>query len=139
MIVNRLKDILKANINSQWERLSEQEFLDDWKRYFEEEDNPNAYKEEDFRSDQEEWDRYQRQKRQEARQNSTQAKERAYYADLELEPGAGFPEIKKAYRRMVKMYHPDLFQHDPQKQEIAKEVTWKINEAYNYFEKKFGK
>ena len=136
MIVNRLKDILKANINAQWEKISDQEFLDDWKKYFDE-DSSSTYSEDNFKSDEEEWERYQQQKN--SQQNSEREKENAYYADLELQPGADFPTLKKAYRRMVKLYHPDLFQHDSKKQEIAKEVTRKINEAYNYFEKKFGK
>jgi len=68
---------------------------------------------------------------------TTAHKEAEYYSDLELKPGATFKEIKSSYRRLVKMYHPDLFQNDPKKKEIADEVTRKINEAYNYFEKKF--
>lgn len=140
MIVDRLKNILKANVSSQWEKLSEKDFMDDWKHYFDKEEDHSSFKDEDFHSDSEEWDRYQQQKRQEsAYQNNEQIKEKGYYADLELQPGADFPAIKKAYRRMVKLYHPDLFQHDSDKQKIAKEVTLKINEAYDYFEKKHGK
>ena len=37
MIVNRLKNILKANINEQWEKLSDNEF-DVWKTYFDEDE-----------------------------------------------------------------------------------------------------
>ena len=139
MIVNRLKNILKANINEQWEKLSDNEF-DIWKTYFDEDEKDQSeYRSENFQED-EEWERYQQQQRYEQQQkNAANQKEQEYYADLELKPGADFPEIKKAYRRMVKLYHPDLFQHDSQKQNIAKEVTRKINEAYNYFEKKHGK
>ena len=79
------------------------------------------------------------QKRQAAGRSTQASKEAAYYADLELPVGADFATIKKSYRKMVKLYHPDLFQHDSQKQEVAKEVTRKINEAYDYFEKKYGK
>ena len=139
MIVNRLKDILKANINAQWEKLSEQEFLDDWKKYFESDEDSSTYKESDFKSHEEEWREYQQQKRQAAGRSTQASKEAAYYADLELPVGADFATIKKSYRKMVKLYHPDLFQHDSQKQEVAKEVTRKINEAYDYFEKKYGK
>lgn len=63
--------------------------------------------------------------------------ERAYYRILELEYGAGFDKIKKAYRKLLKKYHPDLFQRKPEKLEAAQEVTRRINEAYTYFERKF--
>jgi DnaJ-domain-containing protein 1 len=64
-------------------------------------------------------------------------KEAEYYANLELEYGVGFDEIKKAYRRLLKKYHPDLFQNNPEKLEAARQVTKRINEAYNYFERKY--
>lgn len=140
MIVDRLKNILKANINEQWEKLSDNEF-DVWKTYFDEDEKDQSeYRESNFKNDEEEWNQYSQQKKYEQQQNnSAKQKENEYYADLELKPGVDFPEIKKGYRRMVKLYHPDLFQHDSKKQEIAKEVTRKINEAYDYFEKKHGK
>ena len=67
----------------------------------------------------------------------TNVKEEEYYKILELENGAGFDEIKKSYRRLLKKYHPDLFQNDSKKLEIAKKVTTQINEAYTYFERKY--
>ena len=63
-------------------------------------------------------------------------KEDEYYKILELEYGASFNQIKSAYRRLLKKYHPDLYQNDLKKLELAKEVTKKINEAYTYFERK---
>jgi hypothetical protein len=36
-----------------------------------------------------------------------------HYAILELEPSATQPEIKQAYRRLAKQFHPDLHPGDP--------------------------
>jgi uncharacterized protein with LGFP repeats len=142
MIVDRLKNILKANINAQWEKLDGNDF-NIWKTYFEENEAP-AGQPEDARKAEEEWEQYRQQQQHRQEQQHTAANQQArqeaqYYADLELPVGAPFADVKKAYRRMVKLYHPDLFQHDAKKQDIAKEVTRKINEAYEYFEKKYGK
>ena len=63
--------------------------------------------------------------------------EKKYYQILELEYGADFQEIKKAYKRLLKKYHPDLFINNQTKQQTALKLTKKINEAYTYFERKF--
>ena len=63
--------------------------------------------------------------------------EQKYYNVLELPYGSGFVEIKRAYKKLLKKYHPDFYQDNPKKQQIAKEVTKKINEAYNFFENKY--
>lgn len=48
-----------------------------------------------------------------------------YLEILQLQPGATKQEIKKAYRRLSKIYHPDI-----SKDEFAKEKFIEINEAY---------
>ena len=63
--------------------------------------------------------------------------ERKYYKALEVEYGSDFTTIKKAYKKLLKKYHPDLFQNKPEKLKSAQEVTRQINEAYTYFEKRF--
>lgn len=63
--------------------------------------------------------------------------EKKYYKILELEYGADFNEIKKSYKKLLKKYHPDLFQNKPDKLKSAQEVTRQINEAYTYFERKY--
>lgn len=67
------------------------------------------------------------------------AEELSHYQALEVQPGADFEQIKAAYKTMIKKYHPDRFAKQPDKQKIAMEITRRINIAYSYFEKKFGK
>ena len=52
------------------------------------------------------------------------------YEVLGIKPGASQDEIKSAYRRLVKQYHPDQFRDNPL-QELAQEKLAQINEAYN--------
>ena len=50
-----------------------------------------------------------------------------YYAVLGLKPGASESEIKTAYRRLARKYHPDVSK-EPDSEEVFIEVT----EAYQY-------
>jgi tetratricopeptide (TPR) repeat protein len=51
------------------------------------------------------------------------------YEILGLKPGVSLDEIRKAYRGLVKKWHPDCFTDETQKKE-AEEITKKINTAY---------
>lgn len=51
------------------------------------------------------------------------AEKRDYYEVLGISKGASDDEIKKAYRKMAKKYHPDLNPDDPQAAEKFKEVN----------------
>ena len=53
-------------------------------------------------------------------------KNKDYYKILEVEKDASEEEIKLAYRRLAKKYHPDLNKTDPK----AKEKFIKLHEAY---------
>ncbi|MGL5415160.1 MAG: J domain-containing protein [Clostridium sp.] len=52
------------------------------------------------------------------------------YEILGVKEGASQEEIKKAYRALVKKYHPDQFKDTPLK-ELANEKLREINEAYD--------
>jgi tetratricopeptide (TPR) repeat protein len=51
------------------------------------------------------------------------------YEILGLKPGVSLGEIRKAYRGLVKKWHPDCFTDEVEKQ-AAEEITKKINTAY---------
>ncbi|MFN3405327.1 MAG: J domain-containing protein [Cytophagaceae bacterium] len=72
-------------------------------------------------------------------QNPENKKEAEYYANLELAPGANFDQIKAAYKSLMKKYHPDLHNYNEESRKTAELITGRLNEAYSYFERKFGK
>lgn len=52
---------------------------------------------------------------------------KTYYEVLELQKNASLEDIKKAYRKLAKKYHPDINPGNKEAEERFKE----INEAYN--------
>lgn len=57
------------------------------------------------------------------------------YEVLGVRDGASEEEIKKAYRELVKKYHPDQYQDNPLS-ELAEEKLKELNEAYDILTKK---
>ena len=53
-----------------------------------------------------------------------------YYANLELEPRASADDVRKAYRRLMRKYHPDRHQGDPERHRAATELTSELSRAY---------
>ena len=65
-------------------------------------------------------------------------REARYYQILGLAPGAGFAEIKAAYRELSKQYHPDKVNHLGEEfRKVAEEKMKEINEAYQHLKKRF--
>ena len=62
-----------------------------------------------------------------------------YYANLELQPGASRDQIKQAWKRLLRKYHPDLHSADSEKSKIATELTGRLNKAYRILNKEFLK
>lgn len=59
------------------------------------------------------------------------------YEVLGLKEGASIEEIKKAYRELVKKYHPDRYMDNPLS-DLAEEKLREVNEAYDYLMKNAG-
>lgn len=69
-------------------------------------------------------------------QNNTQDPLLAqYYARLEVPYGSNLERVKKAYKTLLKKYHPDFYSHDAEKQKTATLITQKLSEAYQELEK----
>lgn len=61
------------------------------------------------------------------------------YKILEIDQKASIQDIKKAYRRMAKKYHPDKVQHlGPEHQRGAEEKFRNVQEAYEQLQKERG-
>lgn len=52
------------------------------------------------------------------------------YRALEVPVGSGRETVKNGYRRVMKKYHQDRYQNDPEKREVAGEVSKRLNGAY---------
>jgi Flp pilus assembly protein TadB len=52
------------------------------------------------------------------------------YRLLDLDPGASDEEVKRAFRDLTKVWHPDRFGNDPQLRQKAEEKLKAILEAY---------
>ena len=57
------------------------------------------------------------------------------YARLEVPEGSDFPTVKKAYRKVMRRYHPDRHGTDPDTSKMANEVAAGLTEAYETLEK----
>ncbi|HEX4419451.1 MAG TPA: J domain-containing protein [Kofleriaceae bacterium] len=74
------------------------------------------------------------------RPGTTEANLLEWYRVLDLQAGADMAQIKTAYRRMMRKYHPDMHAGNPQKQKAATELSMRVTSAYNglvtHFERK---
>ncbi|HVS33340.1 MAG TPA: J domain-containing protein [Thermoanaerobaculia bacterium] len=52
------------------------------------------------------------------------------YRILELRPGASEQEVTRAWRELIKVWHPDRFANDPLMRKRAEEKVKALNEAY---------
>ena len=55
---------------------------------------------------------------------------RECYRILEAEPGSSVEELRQCYRDLVKVWHPDRFEHDLTLKNKAQEKLKEINFAY---------
>ena len=61
-----------------------------------------------------------------------------YYANLELPYGADLETVRKAWKKLVRKYHPDLHSTDPAKRQLANELSQGLNRAYEEIKKKLA-
>lgn len=57
-----------------------------------------------------------------------------YYANLEIPQGSDLHTARRAWKRMMKQYHPDLHSGDPERVKLANELSAKLTEAYRALE-----
>ena len=62
----------------------------------------------------------------------------SYYANLELNYGASRDQVRAAWKRLMKKYHPDLHAEDPEKRRIANELTAELTNAYQQIDSALG-
>ncbi|MDA0690660.1 MAG: DnaJ domain-containing protein [Nitrospinae bacterium] len=62
-----------------------------------------------------------------------------YYANLEIQPGSNRTAVKSAWKRLLKKYHPDLHDADPEKRKVAGELTLRLTESYRLLDKELSK
>ncbi len=53
-----------------------------------------------------------------------------FYANLELPVGASVEEVKAAYRRLMRRYHPDRHASDPERAVLANNLAQQLRTAY---------
>ena len=61
------------------------------------------------------------------------------YAALEVPQGSNFETVRKAYRQLMRKYHPDHHTSTPEKQRAANEVAQRLTESYKLLEKTLRK
>jgi DnaJ-domain-containing protein 1 len=52
-----------------------------------------------------------------------------YYANLEIPYGADLATARRAWKRLMKKYHPDLHAQDPERRRLANQVTAELTRA----------
>ena len=58
-----------------------------------------------------------------------------YYSNMEISPVSDREAVKSAWKRMMKKYHPDLHDSDPEKRKTAEELTRRLTESYRILDK----
>jgi hypothetical protein len=56
---------------------------------------------------------------------------RQAYARLEVPFGSDLETVRKAYRQLMRRYHPDRHANDPERERVATEIAQKLAVSYN--------
>lgn len=62
-----------------------------------------------------------------------------YLANLELGAGATWPDIERAYARLLDRYRPERHAEDPERHRAAQELTASLTHAYQALQRYFGR
>ena len=57
-----------------------------------------------------------------------------YYANLEVPYGSDLEKVRRAWKRLLKKYHPDRHHRDPEKRRVANQLTAELTRAYRELE-----
>ncbi len=76
-------------------------------------------------------------RRSSGRSRSSQGGMAVHYKVLDLPNGASRSEVKSAFRKLMRKYHPDMHTQSPKKHKAATELTMKVSAAYNALEEHF--
>ena len=63
----------------------------------------------------------------------------SYYANLEVPYGSDLETTQRAWKSLLKRYHPDLHAQDPDKRELANKLTAELTKAYQEIEHRLTK
>ena len=74
-----------------------------------------------------------------ARDSARDPKMATWYANLELPYGADLDEVTRAWKRLVRSYHPDLHARDPERHANATELVKGLNHAYEQLRQRLEK
>ncbi|MCU0439143.1 MAG: DnaJ domain-containing protein [Raineya sp.] len=151
MFTERLWDLIKAYINEAVDSALDERGYTNKDTYEEKKQKSQKTGFDEFQEKYEKYRQYQKQNSyQQSYQNnykssssysntSKNTDEEKYYKWLELPNGSSFDEVKKSYKTLMKKYHPDNFHNNETKRQTAEKLSQKLNEAYQYFEKKYSK
>lgn len=64
---------------------------------------------------------------------------RQYLANLELGTGATWPDIERAYARLLERYRPEKHAHDPERHRAAQELTESLTNAFQALQRYFDR
>jgi DnaJ-domain-containing protein 1 len=59
------------------------------------------------------------------------ARVKLWYARLEVEPGASAEDVRRAFRSLMRKYHPDRYTADQDHEALATELSQQLTIAYN--------
>ncbi|MCK6621923.1 MAG: DnaJ domain-containing protein [Calditrichaceae bacterium] len=61
-----------------------------------------------------------------------------YYANLEVPYGSDLETVRRAWKNLLRKYHPDRHSGDPEKQAIANQLVQELNHAFQELEKRLS-